>query len=75
MVCRMAYMFIMMLTGLSIKVLVATIKWLVLEVEPYQREGKSLNRAFTNRSDRESSILFFIPSKLKSKLTWGTSWL
>jgi len=69
MVCRMGYIFLMMLTGLFIKAMVTIIKWLVAELQPYHLEQKPLKSDVIERTSTESSILFFNPSKLKSKLT------
>jgi hypothetical protein len=63
-------MFLMMLTGLSLKTMVIIIKWIAAVVGQYYHVvEKSAKRSLIYRMGSGLSFLFFNPSKLKSKLT------
>lgn len=70
MIWRMGYMFIMMLTGLAIRTMVIVIRWVVFSAEDQlQTERRLATQPISYRIKAKSSVLFFIPSKLKAKLT------
>lgn len=67
---RMGYMFIMMLIGLSLKTIIVLVRWAVEEAKQPLSVEKNLGiQPVPSENKDRSSVLFFIPSKLKAKLT------